>query len=159
MTSVSTAAPARAGLGSRAVDAVAKWGFVAVTVLLIVFFALTEPAFATVDNVFGMLKYIAPIGIAGLGVTLAMTVGGLDLSVGANAGFAVSIAAWTMVIGNQVGGIAVGVVLISGALIGAVNAALIVFARIPTCSRPSPRCSPSSDSSSSSWTANRSRRR
>ncbi len=127
MTTVSSRSSAlaqpRAGLGSRAVDAVAKWGFVAVTVLLIVFFALTEPAFATADNVFGMLKYIAPIGIAGLGVTLAMTVGGLDLSVGANAGFAVSIAAWTMVIGNQVGGIAVGVVLISGALIGAVNAA------------------------------------
>ena len=27
MTSVSTAAPVRAGLGSRAIDAVAKWGF------------------------------------------------------------------------------------------------------------------------------------
>jgi len=124
-------APARPSVGSRIVDGIAKWGFVAVTALLIVFFAVTQPAFATPENIFGMLKFIAPIGIAGLGVTLAMTVGGLDLSVGANAGFAVSIAAWTMVIGNQVGGIAVGVVLLSGALIGAINAALIVFARIP----------------------------
>ncbi|MFX5751865.1 hypothetical protein ABTE32_20825, partial [Acinetobacter baumannii] len=82
--------PARVSVGSRIVDAIAKWGFVAVTVLLIAFFAVTQPAFATPENLVGMLKYIAPIGIAGLGVTLAMTVGGLDLSVGANAGFAVS---------------------------------------------------------------------
>lgn len=118
-------------MAPRIVDGIAKWGFVAVTALLILFFLVTEPAFGTVDNIFGMLKYIAPIGIAGLGVTLAMTVGGLDLSVGANAGFAVSIAAWTLVVAGQVGGIAVGVVLLSGALIGALNAALIVFARIP----------------------------
>ena len=78
-----------------------------------------------------MLKFIAPIGIAGLGVMLAMTVGGIDLSVGASAGFAVSIAAWTMVVGNQVGGVAIGVVLVGGALIGALNALLIVVARIP----------------------------
>jgi len=110
---------------------IVRWGFVAVTVLLIGFFAITEPNFRTVDNMFGMLKFIAPIGIAGLGVMLAMTVGGIDLSVGASAGFAVSIAAWTMVVGNQVGGVAIGVVLAGGALIGALNALLIVVARIP----------------------------
>lgn len=118
-------------IGARSLDAVTKWGFIAVTIALIAFFVVTEPNFRTVENLFGMLKYIAPIGIAGLGVTLAMTVGGLDLSVGANAGFAVSIAAWTLVIAGQVGPVAIGVVLVSGALIGAVNAALIVFARIP----------------------------
>jgi simple sugar transport system permease protein len=110
---------------------VVRWGFVAVTVLLIGFFAITEPNFRTVDNMFGMLKFIAPTAIAGLGVMLAMTVGGIDLSVGASAGFAVSIAAWTMVVGNQVGGVAIGVVLAGGALIGALNALLIVVARIP----------------------------
>ena len=110
---------------------IVRWGFVAVTVLLIGFFALTEPNFRTADNMFGMLKFIAPTAIAGLGVMLAMTVGGIDLSVGASAGFAVSIAAWTMVVGNQVGGVAVAVVLVGGALIGALNALLIVVARIP----------------------------
>jgi simple sugar transport system permease protein len=129
MTSLAASAPSR--VVRRAADAVAKWGFIAVTAALIVFFLIAEPAFGTPENLFGMLKFIAPVGIAALGVTLAMTVGGLDLSVGANAGFAVSIAAWTLVIAGQVGGIAVGVVLLSGALIGAVNAALIVFARIP----------------------------
>lgn len=127
----SVAASPLGGLGAKTVDAIATWGFVAVTVLLIVFFMITEPAFGTPENLTLMLKNVVPIGIAGLGVTLAMTVGGLDLSVGANAGFAVSIAAWTLVVAGQVGGVAVGVVLLSGALIGALNAVLIVFARIP----------------------------
>jgi simple sugar transport system permease protein len=130
MTTQAPTAP-RIGAGELVARGVAKWGFIAVTVALILFFVITEPNFRTVDNAFGMLKFIAPVGIAGLGVTLAMTVGGLDLSVGANAGFAVSIAAWTLVIAGQVGSVAVGVVLLSGALIGAVNAALIVFAKIP----------------------------
>lgn len=129
--SAQTAVVTRESLGERAARGIATWGFVAVTAALILYFAITEPNFRTVENLFGMLKYIAPIGIAGLGVTLAMTVGGLDLSVGANAGFAVSIAAWTLVVAGQVGGVSIVVVLISGALIGAVNAALIVFARIP----------------------------
>lgn len=123
-------APSRP-FGSLALDAVTRWGFIVVTVLLTLFFVITEPNFRTVDNMMGMLKYVAPIGIAGLGVTLAMNVGGLDLSIGASAGFAVSISAWTLVIAGQVGGVAIAVVLLCGALIGAFNAALIVFARIP----------------------------
>ncbi len=110
---------------------VARWGFIAVTVLLIAFFAATEPSFRTLDNALGMLKFIAPVAIAGLGVALAMTVGGIDLSVGASAGFAVSISAWTMVVGNQVGGVAIATVLLGGAIIGGVNALLVVVAKIP----------------------------
>ena len=121
----------RATVGDRVSAGVVRWGFVAVTVALIAFFAITEPNFRTADNMFGMLKFIAPTAIAGLGVMIAMTVGGIDLSVGASAGFAVSIAAWTMVVGNQVGGVAIGVVLVGGMLIGALNALLIVVARIP----------------------------
>jgi simple sugar transport system permease protein len=130
MTSPTLARP-KATAGERVSAFVVKWGFIAVTVALILYFVITEPSFRTVDNVFGMLKFIAPTAIAGLGVMLAMTVGGIDLSVGANAGFAVSIAAWTMVIGNQVGGVAVSVVLVCGLLIGAINAFLVVVARIP----------------------------
>ena len=123
--------PTTTSFGERGAAFVVRWGFIAVTVALIAYFVITEPNFRTVDNVFGMLKFIAPTAIAGLGVMLAITVGGIDLSVGASAGFAVSIAAWTMVIGNQVGGVAIAVVLLGGLLIGGLNAFLIVVARIP----------------------------
>ena len=129
-----TALPSRrlsSRIGGAVSAGVARWGFIAVTVLLIGFFALTEPSFRTADNALGMLKFIAPTGIAGLGVALAMTIGGIDLSVGASAGFAVSISAWTMVVANQVGGVAILTVLVGGAIIGALNALLVVVARIP----------------------------
>lgn len=122
---------ARPSFAERGAAGVVRWGFVAVTVLLVGYFVVTEPNFRTIDNLFGMLKFVAPTAIAGLGVMVAMTVGGIDLSVGASAGFAVSIAAWTMVVGNQVGGVAVAVVLGCGILIGGLNALLIVVARIP----------------------------
>ena len=66
MTLVTTASAPT--IGSRVVDGVAKWGFVAVTALLIVFFFATQPAFGTVENIFGMLKFIAPVGIAGTSI-------------------------------------------------------------------------------------------
>lgn len=124
-----------ASRGSFAVDRigpfVVKWGFVAVTVLLLVYFSATLPAFATTSNILQLLKSIAPMGIAGLGVMITLTVTGIDLSVGSVAGFAVSIAAWTMVIGNQQGWVAIIVVLFSGLVIGGLNAFLITVAKIP----------------------------
>ncbi|GAA0998269.1 ABC transporter permease [Subtercola frigoramans] len=131
MTSATPTRVRKSSAGEQFAAFVVKWGFVGVTIGLVAFFAISEPSFRTVDNLFGMLKFIAPTAIAGLGVMLAMTVGGIDLSVGASAGFAVSIAAWTMVVANQVGGVAVTVVLVCGLLIGALNAFLIVVARIP----------------------------
>ena len=132
MTTLTAAKGIRAArVGTALAAGIAKWGFIAVTVGLIAFFVITEPNFRTTANALGMLKYIAPTAIAGLGVALAMTVGGIDLSVGASAGFAVSISAYTMVVANQVGGVAVAVVLLGGAIIGAINALLVVVARIP----------------------------
>ncbi len=118
-------------MSARLSDLVVRWGFVAVTVALIAYFAGTEEAFRSSDTALGILKFAAPTAIAGLAVMMAMTVGGIDLSVGASAGFAVSLAAWTMVIGNQVGPVAIAAVLVAGALIGAFNAVLVVVARIP----------------------------
>jgi simple sugar transport system permease protein len=118
-------------LPARVAAFVVRWGFIAVTVGLILFFALTEPAFRAPDSILAMLKFAVPTAIAGLAYTVTMAAGGVDLSIGATAGFSVSIAAWTMVVGNQVGGVAVVVVVVGGALIGLLNALLIVVFRIP----------------------------
>jgi ribose/xylose/arabinose/galactoside ABC-type transport system permease subunit len=42
-----------------------------------------SPAFAEPNYVFNILRQIAPVGIAAIGVTLVMILGGVDLSVGA----------------------------------------------------------------------------
>jgi simple sugar transport system permease protein len=112
-------------------DATVKYGFIAVTVVLFVYFALTEPAFATSGSLFSMLKFASVTAILGLGVTFTMVVGGLDLSIGSAAGLAVQMAAMTMVFYNLTGTTAIGVVLLAGAAVGLVNAFLIVVCKIP----------------------------
>src|SRR5690606_3193067 len=123
------AAPAEPRPGVR--ELAVRYGLIAITVALFVVFALAEQTFRQPSTLFSTLKFASVVAVAGLGVTLAMVVGGLDLAVGAVAGMAVTISAMTMVIYAQVGGVAIALVLLAGALIGAVNALLIVVLRIP----------------------------
>lgn len=112
-------------------DAVVKYGFIAITVLLFAYFSATEPTFRLSTTFFSMLKFASVVAILGLGITLTMVVGGLDLSIGAVAGMSVTLSAMTMVIYAKTGPVAIGVVLLAGALIGCVNALLIVVFKIP----------------------------
>lgn len=112
-------------------DLVVRYGFIAVTILFFIYFAATIPAFRMSSTMFSMLKFTSVVAIAGLGLTVSMVVGGLDLSVGATAGMAVTVAAMTMVIYAQQGWVAFLAVIIAGALIGAFNALLIVTLKIP----------------------------
>ncbi len=112
-------------------DFIVKYGFILVTVFLFVWFALSEPSFRMQNTLFSMLKFTSVVAITGLGVTLTMVVGGLDLSVGATAGLSVTLSAMTMVIYAQTGGVALIVVLLGGALVGLFNAFLIVVLKIP----------------------------
>lgn len=115
----------------RIQDGVVKYGFIAVTVLLFIYFAVTQPAFATSASLFSMLKFASVTAILGLGMTFVMAVGGMDLSIGSTAGLAVQMAAMTMVFYNLTGGAAVFAVLLSGVLVGLLNAFLIVVCKIP----------------------------
>jgi simple sugar transport system permease protein len=108
-----------------------KYGFIAVTILFFLYFSTTIDSFRSMSTMYSMLKFTAPVAIAGLGVTLTMVVGGLDLSVGSTVGLSVTIAAMTMVIYAQVGQIAFIAVIIGGILVGVVNAVLIVMFKIP----------------------------
>jgi simple sugar transport system permease protein len=127
-----SAAPAAAvPISERVRDLVVRYGVIAITIGLLVFFLATEETFRRPTTLLSMLKYVSVIAIAGLGVTTAMVVGGLDLSVGGVAGMAVTVSAMTMVIYNQTGVVAVVAVLLSGVAVGLANAFLIVRLRIP----------------------------
>lgn len=115
----------------RTRDVIVKYGFIAVTIVLFIYFALTEPAFATSSSIFSMLKFVSVTAILGLGIMFTMVVGGLDLSIGSVAGLAVQMAALTMVFYNMTGATAVGVVMLAGMLVGLINAFLIVVCKIP----------------------------
>lgn len=108
-----------------------KYGLVLVLILMIVAFSVTQPAFGTFSNALFILQASALVAIVGLGVTVTMTVGGLDLSVGASVGLSVMVAATAMVKWNLDGWTAILLALGAGLLVGSINAALIVWARIP----------------------------
>ncbi|MBK6012258.1 ABC transporter permease [Streptomyces sp. MBT53] len=112
-------------------NAVIKYGFIFVTVALFLYFALTEGSFRESATLLDTLRYVSVAAILGLGVTLTMAVGGMDMSVGAVAGLGVTVAAKTMVTYNQVGTVAILAVIAAGALAGLLNALLIVVMKIP----------------------------
>jgi simple sugar transport system permease protein len=112
-------------------NAVIKYGFIFVTVALFLYFALTEGSFRESATMLDTLRYVSVAAILGLGVTLTMAVGGMDMSVGAVAGLGVTVAAKTMVTYNQVGTVAILAVIAAGALAGLLNALLIVVMKIP----------------------------
>ena len=126
-----SAGPAALPMSERIRDLVVRYGVIAITLFLLVFFLASEETFRRSTTLLSVLKYASVIAIGGLGVTTAMVVGGIDLSIGGTAGMAVTISAMTMVIYDQVGWVAIGAVLVSGALVGLVNAFLIVKLRIP----------------------------
>ncbi|MFE4622283.1 ABC transporter permease [Streptomyces mirabilis] len=130
-TSAPTAAPSAPAVGHRIQNAVIKYGFIFVTVTLFAYFAISEPSFRDSATLLDTLRYVSVAAVLGLGVTLTMAVGGMDMSVGAVAGLGVTVAAKTMVTYNQVGTVAILAVVAAGALAGLLNALLIVVLKIP----------------------------
>jgi simple sugar transport system permease protein len=122
---------AQESLRHKMQDWLVRYGFVAVTIILFVWFLISEETFRQPSTLFSMLKFTSVVAIVGLGVTFTMVVGGLDLSVGSVAGLGVTVSAMMMVIYNLTGLVSGAMVLLAGAIVGAVNAILIVWMKIP----------------------------
>src|SRR5699024_5776604 len=111
-------------------DGVVKYGFIAVTILLFVYFAISEPSFRNVSTFFSMLKFASVVAILGLGVTFTMGVCGIDLSVWSVAGMSVALAAMTMVFCAKTGRVAIVVVMIAVADAGLVTGMFSVWLKL-----------------------------
>ncbi|MGE5623404.1 MAG: ABC transporter permease [Methanocella sp.] len=105
---------------------IAQFGMPLMFLLLCVALSFLTPAFLTFNNFLTILRQVSMLSIVSLGMTLVMTAGGIDLSVGeaADAGALISIAALSAGWGTLpavLGGLA------GGAAIGAFNGYLISF--------------------------------
>ncbi|RDL47183.1 Ribose import permease protein RbsC [Ensifer sp. M14] len=106
----------------------------AVFILLIVMvagFAIAQPAYINVTNLMSILQAVSVVAILGAGVTLTLAVGGFDLSIGAVAASSVMAASYSMIVWGLGVYETVPLVLLFGALVGLVNAFLIVRLRVP----------------------------
>ena len=101
---------------------------------LVVFAAIFQtlsPSFLHPDSMAAMLRGMAFVGVIGVGQTLLMVAGEIDLSVGAVAGLSAVASAWLM---KEAGcPVAVGVAggMLVGAAMGAINGVVTVALRIP----------------------------
>src|SRR5439155_8224895 len=122
MTAATLAAALRAGWLERHAIWLVLAGLLAVAVLL-------SDAFLQPNYLFNMVRQAAPAGIAAVGVTLVMIMGGVDLSVGAVISLSAVVAAVLM--DGRAGNIApaVGVTLLIGAAVGLANGLLLAFNR------------------------------
>ena len=122
MTAATLAAALRAGWLERHAIWIVLAGLLAVAVLL-------SDAFLQPNYLFNMVRQAAPAGIAAVGVTLVMIMGGVDLSVGAVISLSAVVAAVLM--DGRAGNIApaVGTTLLIGAAVGLANGLLLAFNR------------------------------
>ena len=98
--------------------------------LLIVVLAQLSPVFFTTTNLGNVLVQSAAIAILAIGQLLVILTRGIDLSVGSNLALSAVVGA-TVFADTGSGAATIIAMLLSGALIGAVNGFAYVFGRIP----------------------------
>ncbi|UWU23858.1 ABC transporter permease (plasmid) [Rhizobium sp. CB3060] len=98
---------------------------------MLVGFTAVQPAFINISNLMSILQAVSVVAILGAGVTVTLAVGGFDLSIGAVAASSVMAASYAMIVWHLNAFATVPLVLAFGAIIGLLNAILIVRLRVP----------------------------
>ncbi|MBM7579158.1 simple sugar transport system permease protein [Jeotgalibacillus terrae] len=123
--------PQQADLKERIVNFFMKFGTLLALGLIIVFFSLTNEQFLTYGNITDILRSISIVTLVAIGVTFSMIVGGFDLSVGSTVSLATVASGALLVWHSQELLVVLIVPLVLGALIGLINAFIVVKIRIP----------------------------
>jgi len=112
-------------------DFVYKYGTVAVIVIVMLIFSLTNPYFFTYDNITDILRSISIVTFVAIGVTFSLIIGGFDLSVGSTVSLTTVVSASMMVWHEQGPFLTLVVPIVLSLLVGLINALLVVKIRIP----------------------------
>ncbi|MEM9584853.1 MAG: ABC transporter permease [Pseudomonadota bacterium] len=107
-----------------------RYGFLVVFAAFFVFFAAWNPVFLQGGNLLNIVEGSAILLIVALGMTLIVATGGIDLSVGIALDFGAAFAIVAMKSYGADWGTAVALGVSGGALVGIVNAVLVVGLRI-----------------------------
>src|SRR5690349_16810026 len=122
---------ARRPAPARIRAALERTGILLVLAALVAVFALREPAFLNLDNLFSILQAVSIVALLGIGVTITLAAGGFDLSVGSVAASAQMAASYVLVVwhGGTLAAVAACVAL--GVAAGLFNGLLITRLRVP----------------------------
>jgi ribose transport system permease protein len=103
---------------------------IGVIVVLWVILGLATPAFLTADSVQPLLGAVAPIAVIGIGMTIVIITGGIDVSVGAIIMVCSVTVAKNLVSAGWSLPIAVVVSIALGGVLGVINGVLIAYGRV-----------------------------
>lgn len=118
-------------LRNQVVNLLGSQGIYFALVLVLVLARFISPAFYQSANIFNLLRQASALGILSIGQTIVMIGGGIDLSVAATMQLTtIGIAELTKSGGVNVG-LAVIVVLLMSALVGAINGFVITRYKVP----------------------------
>jgi ribose transport system permease protein len=108
----------------------ARYGVVLALALVVIALAAYSPDFRTAENLAGIGRQVAILGIAAAAMTFVILAGEIDLSVGAVAGAAGVVAAVVLAAGG--GWAAVPAALAVGLGFGLLNGLLVIWAGVPS---------------------------
>lgn len=122
--------PPAAMFGEGMVRLLSRHAIFVVLVLVYLAAVAVSEAFLQPPYIFNVIRQVAPVGIAAIGVTYVMILGGVDLSIGAVISLAAVVCAVQM--NGNPDNIAFAVILAcaTGAAIGAVNGVAVAFSRV-----------------------------
>ena len=95
-----------------------------------IMFTIASPVFLTALNIGNLFAQSSVVAILALATLFVILIGELDLSVGTNMGLSTVIGAWTYSNYPELGWAIVPIMILAPALVGAVNAFLVVTLRI-----------------------------
>jgi ribose/xylose/arabinose/galactoside ABC-type transport system permease subunit len=107
-----------------------EWSLLAACLLAIIVFSVASPYYATFGNAATVLRNSVELLLIGLGMTLLLAMGGIDVSIGIVMGLAaIAIGRVVGADGNPVWALLAGPTV--GALLGCATAAVVVLGRVP----------------------------
>lgn len=104
---------------------------IGVIAILWIAMAVTTPTFIEANSVLAIFYGVAPIAIMGIAMTAIMCTAGIDVSVGSMLAVVMAIVGTMLRDANLSAPLAILLAIAVGAALGAVNAFLIAFGRIP----------------------------
>jgi ribose/xylose/arabinose/galactoside ABC-type transport system permease subunit len=120
----------RRNVGAVISGLLSDYSTVVVVIALVAFFALTSEYFWSPDNLGNILRQMAIVGVLAIGMTMAVLIGGIDLSVGSVVLLSGAVAG-TLILNYQFNAwLAIAIGLLVSMVIGLVNGILIEKAQI-----------------------------
>lgn len=120
---------------SRARDVGLRLGGLVIAILVVsltITFISKPDTFLTVANALGIMRSMSTIAIVGLGLTLVVVVGEIDLSFGYMYGLAATLVAVSWILWGWPIYLSILLALVAAAGIGAINAFLVTVVKIPS---------------------------